>query len=95
MLCAVGAGAIAPQAPWAQQPGRRYRIGWIGTTEPGGEPYNIAFVQRLAQLGFVEGRNLAIEFRSTRGRSERFAELAAEVARLDCSWSSRSSGSKC
>ena len=41
-----------------------------------------AFVQRLHELGWVEGRNLAIEYRWAEGRGERFAEIAAEFVRL-------------
>ena len=41
-----------------------------------------AFVQRLRELGWIEGRNVAIEYRWAEGRSERFAEIAAEFVRL-------------
>lgn len=68
----------------AQQAGRTYRLGWLGTSGPADEPYNKAFVQRLGERGFVEGRNLLIEFRSTRGQAERLSLIAAEVAQLNC-----------
>src|SRR5207253_2615633 len=45
------------------------------------ETYNVAFVERLRELGFVEGRNLVIEFRSAEGRIDRLRELAADLAR--------------
>ena len=51
---------------------------------PRTESYNVAFVDQLHKLGFVEGKNLAIEFRTAEGRSERFPELAAELARQGC-----------
>ena len=41
-----------------------------------------AFVQRLRELGWIENRNIAIEYRWAEGRSERFAEIAAEFVRL-------------
>jgi putative ABC transport system substrate-binding protein len=41
-----------------------------------------AFVQRLRELGWIEGRTVAIEYRWAEGRSERFAEIAAEFVRL-------------
>jgi putative ABC transport system substrate-binding protein len=41
-----------------------------------------AFVQRLRELGWVEGHNLTIDYRWAEGRSERFAEIAAEIVRL-------------
>jgi putative ABC transport system substrate-binding protein len=44
--------------------------------------WTAAFVQRLRELGWIEGRNVAIEYRWAEGRSERFAEIAAEFVRL-------------
>jgi putative ABC transport system substrate-binding protein len=67
----------------AQHAERTYRICWL-TPAPRSEPYNIAFEQRLRELGFVEGRNLVIEFRTAEGRLERLPELAADLARQNC-----------
>jgi len=66
----------------AQQP-KLPTIGFLGATTPsaGGELL-AAFVQRLRELGWVDGRNVAIEVRWGEGRSERFAEIAAELIRL-------------
>ena len=44
--------------------------------------WTAAFVQRLRELGWVEGRTVAIEYRWAEGRSERFADIAAELVRL-------------
>jgi hypothetical protein len=46
---------------WAAgQPARRtYRLGWLGTIDSSKEPYSVAFVQRLRELGFADGANLA------------------------------------
>ena len=84
-LLALGA---SPLACFAQQAGRTYRVGFVGTavrTEwVRTETYFIAFVQRLRELGFVEGRNLVIEYRATEGKVERLPELAADLARQNC-----------
>ncbi len=81
-VCAAACSALP--AALAQQPGRTYRLGWLGTSGPTQESYNMAFVQRLAERGFVEGRNLVIEFRSTRGQAEQAPQMAAELAKLNC-----------
>jgi putative tryptophan/tyrosine transport system substrate-binding protein len=81
-LLGVGA-AVWPLAARAQQMGKPPTIGFLGaTTLAGGGQLLAAFVQRLRELGWVDGRNVAIEVRWTEGRSERFAEIAAELVRL-------------
>jgi putative tryptophan/tyrosine transport system substrate-binding protein len=81
MLC--GAAAAWPLAAGAQQVGKLPTIGFLGATAPaGGGQLLAAFVQRLRELGWVDGRNVAIEVRWAEGRSERFAEIAAELVRL-------------
>lgn len=79
---ALAAGCGIPAAR-AQQPGRTYRIGWLSATTRN-EPYAVAMVQRLAEMGFVEGRNLVIEFRTGPSREEVFLAFANELARLNC-----------
>ena len=78
---------VAPLASFAQQAGRTYRLGWFAAVpraeQAKTEPYNIAFEQRLRELGFAEGRNLVIEFRSNEGKLEKLPEIAAEFARLN------------
>jgi putative ABC transport system substrate-binding protein len=59
-------------------------LGWLSSSALRSEAYNVAFVQRLREIGFVEGRNLTIEFRSAEGRTERLPELAADLARQKC-----------
>ena len=83
-LVAAGGALALPRATLAQQPGRTYRLCWPGSTTPSGEAYNVAFVQRLGELGFVEGRNLVIEFRSTARLAEGLPAISAELARLNC-----------
>ena len=85
LLVAPGAVALAVSR-WAraQSVGGSYRVGWISTSDSFKEPYSLAFVQRLAELGFVEGRNLAIERRHGDNKLERMPALAADLGRLKC-----------
>jgi putative ABC transport system substrate-binding protein len=77
-------GAVAwPLAARAQQPPRLPTIGYVGANTPSVESQRIVvFVQRLRELGWIEGRTIAIEVRWGEGRNERFAEIAAEFVRL-------------
>jgi putative ABC transport system substrate-binding protein len=78
----VGGAAAWPLAARAQQ-GKPAIIGLLGSgTAAAQSEWTAAFVQRLRQLGWSEGRNLRIEYRWAEGRSERFAEIAAEFVRL-------------
>ena len=57
--------------------------GFLGSSTPSAQgQWTAAFVQRLRELGWIEGRTVAIEYRWAEGRSERFAEIAAEFVRL-------------
>jgi putative tryptophan/tyrosine transport system substrate-binding protein len=79
----VGAAAAWPVALRAQQASKILTIGYLGPTTPAVESQRVAaFVQRLRQLGWSEGRNLAIEYRWAEGRSEHFSEIAIEFVRL-------------
>jgi len=80
----LGGAAVAwPLAARAQQPSKLPTIGFLGTVTPTAQSqYTAAFVQRLRELGWIEGRTVAIEYRWAEGRSERFAEIAAEFVRL-------------
>jgi ABC-type uncharacterized transport system substrate-binding protein len=78
-----GAAAAWPLAARAQQAGKLPTIGYLGSGTPlTDSQWVAAFVQRLRELGWVDGRNVAIEVRWAEGRSERFAEIAAEFVRL-------------
>ena len=79
----VGATAAAwPVASLAQQPSKMRRIGFLGTsTSAIMSQWTAAFVQRLRELGWIEGRDIAIEYRYGEGRNERFAEIASEFVR--------------
>ena len=63
----------------AQQPKKIPRIGYL--TGVGSAPSK-AFLQGLRDLGYIEGKNILIEFRTTKGKSKRLPELAAELVRL-------------
>jgi putative tryptophan/tyrosine transport system substrate-binding protein len=81
------AGAAAASASWplaarAQQSGKIPAIGFLGASTAAAQaPWTAAFVQRLRELGWVDGRTIAIEYRWADARNERAAEIAAEFAR--------------
>ncbi len=78
-----GAAAAWPLAARAQQPGKLPTIGFLGSTTPSvWGPWTAAFVQRLRELGWIEGRTIAIAYRWAEGRDESYAEIAAELVRL-------------
>jgi putative ABC transport system substrate-binding protein len=82
ILLAGGAVAGWPLAALAQQAGKLYRIGFLWES-PGAFPERIeAFRQGLRDLGYVEGQDIAIEYRWAEGKPERIRELAEELVRL-------------
>src|SRR6266542_6467194 len=82
VILAVGLLA-APLAVRAQQVGKVYRIGILETIPAARNAANLDALRKgLRDLGYVEGRNLVIEYRSADGRAERFLDLAAELVRL-------------
>ena len=84
-LLSLGAAALAPRWAIAQVSERTYRIGWLASNADSfQQPYAQAFVQRLAELGFVEGRNLVIERRHGDNQIARFGAAASELAKLKC-----------
>jgi len=79
----LGGAAAWPLAAGAQQAARVPTIGILGAGTPSSHgQWFAAFVQRLRELGWMEGRTVAIEYRWTEGRDERFAEIVAEFIRL-------------
>jgi len=78
-----GAAVARPLAARAQQTAMLPTIGFLGTNTPSAQSrWTAAFVQRLRELGWIEGRTFTIEYRWAEGRSERFAELATDFVRL-------------
>jgi putative ABC transport system substrate-binding protein len=77
-----GAAAAWPLVARAQQAALP-AIGFMGATTPSAQSqWTAAFVQRLRELGRIEGRNVAIEYRWMEGRNERAAEITAELVQL-------------
>jgi putative ABC transport system substrate-binding protein len=72
----------APLAATAQE-AKVYRIGYLSAANPRSAAFFQAFEQRLRELGYIEGRNLAIEFRNAEGQLDRLPGLAAELVRLN------------
>ena len=67
----------------AQQPKKVYRIGYLSQFEPARESSRSEATRvALRELGYVEGQNIAIEYRYADGKPDRFADLAAELVRL-------------
>jgi len=86
-MAVIGGGAAAASLPVrrarAQAAGRTWRVGMLDPSPAALNTANLdAFKQTLRQLGYVEGQNLVIEFRSGEGRIERFPQLAAELLHL-------------
>jgi putative ABC transport system substrate-binding protein len=82
-----GAAAVWPLAVHAQQTGRVYRIGVLNPGAPA-TPSRPSlsldgFRDRLRELGYAEGRNIAIEYRWAEGRPDRFPDLATELVHLN------------
>jgi putative ABC transport system substrate-binding protein len=79
----LGGAAAWPLAARAQQPGKLPTVGFLGQSTPLGESVRAAaFAQRLRELGWVEGRTIAIEYRWAEGRNDYLAEIAAKFVRL-------------
>src|SRR5262249_48009955 len=79
----VGGAATWPLPARAQQPAKLPTVGFLGTTTPSAwSQWVAAFVQRLRDFGWIEGRTIAVEYRWAEGRDERFAEIAAEFVQL-------------
>ena len=79
-----GAAAGWPLAARAQQAGKLPTIGFLGYSAPSAaSAWTAAFVQRLRELGWIENRDIAIEYRWAEGRIERLAEIAMEFVQLN------------
>jgi putative ABC transport system substrate-binding protein len=89
ILTRLVAGAVvllvffAPLAIEAQPTARMYQVAWLSGASANSDPRNLeAFRQALRAFGWVEGQNIAIEYRWAEGQNDRLAEMAAEVVRL-------------
>jgi putative ABC transport system substrate-binding protein len=72
----------APLAAEAQQAGRVYRIGILTLSVASSTPIFEGFREGLREHGYVEGRNIALEFRFAQGSPERLATMAAELVHI-------------
>jgi len=72
-----------PPRAVAQPEAKIIRIGAVSAGAPRTSPHWVAFAQRLGELGYVNGKNVSIEFRSAEGKPERFPGLLAELVRLN------------
>jgi putative ABC transport system substrate-binding protein len=84
LLAALGGAAVAwPLAAGAQQTGKVWRIGFLSAVARSAASGSYAsFVQGMRELGYVEGKDFVIEWRSVEGKYERFPEIAEELVRL-------------
>ncbi len=79
IVAALALGAVAT----AQQTGKIFRIGYLDAGTASGSAVLVeAFRQELSKLGWVEGKNITIEYRFAEGRNDRLPELAADLVRL-------------
>src|SRR5262245_41497735 len=75
-------GLLSPVAAEAEQAAKIARIGYLAGTLAGAPNLPEAFRQGLRDLGYVEGRNVVIEYRDAEGKLERLPALAAELVAL-------------
>src|SRR5262245_53012442 len=81
ILIALGLLCV-PLASEAQRPGNVVRVGMLIAAQPRSASFVQAFEHRLRDLGYVEGQNLLIEFRTGEGQAGRYPALAAELVAL-------------
>ena len=82
-IAALGGAAVAGRVvARAQQAGKLPTIGFLGADASAFSPWTDAFVARLRERGWIEGNTIAIEYRWSQGRTERYAEIAAEFVHL-------------
>jgi len=80
---ALTAALAVPRWVHGQTHGRIYRLGWLSIIDSSKEPYGLALVRRLHELGFVDGKNLQSTYRHAGGQPERLPSLAAELVKLN------------
>src|SRR5258708_19945432 len=78
-----GAAAAWPLAALAQQAGKLPTIGFLGADASAFGPWTAAFVAHLGELGWIQGRTIALEYRWSQGRPERYPQIAAAFVRLN------------
>ena len=81
-IALLGGAAAWPLAAQAQQAAKVFRIGFLFYGSSGPSPELDAFRQGLREFGYIEGQNIAVEYRFASGQVERLPDLAAELVRL-------------
>src|SRR5207248_10305139 len=82
----LAAGCGRPMLPWQQPsvaPRRVARIGFMALSLAENQPFLDAFGDELGSLGYMQGRDYAMEYRDAQAEPERLPDLAAELARLE------------
>jgi len=80
----LGGASAWPFAARAQQVGKVPTIGFLGADASAFSPWTAAFVAHLRELGWIENRNIAIEYRWSDGRTERYARVCPAQGRCHC-----------
>jgi len=79
----LGGATVWPLGAYAQRPIKLPTVGFMGESTPSGQRQWIdAFAQRLRELGWIDGQNVAMLYRWAEGRNDRFAEIVAELVGL-------------
>ena len=79
----LGGATVWPLGAYAQRPIKLPTVGFMGESTPSGQrPWIDAFAQRLRELGWIDGQNVAMLYRWAEGRNDRFAEIVAELVGL-------------
>jgi putative ABC transport system substrate-binding protein len=79
----LGSAAVVPLVANAQQPGKVWHIGYLsGVSRSAASDTYAAFLQGMGELGYVEGKDFVIEWRSVEGKYERIPEIATELVGL-------------
>ena len=82
-IALVGVTAAWPLAARAQKSGKMARVAILSTANPRSASFFQAFEQRLSELGYIEGQNIAFEYRNAGGEVDRLPDIAAELVRLN------------
>src|ERR1700730_10884580 len=83
ILLVGGAAARWPFAAYAQRAAKTYRIAYLALLPGEDATLMKPFSQRLQELGYSEGNNMTLEYRSAEGRPERLAQLATELTQVN------------
>jgi putative ABC transport system substrate-binding protein len=79
LVVALALGLAGGPAAEGQQAGKPSRVAWLGNALPRSSPAYQTFERRMRELGYREGQNLVVDFRTAEGKAERLPELAVEL----------------